>query len=147
MKKLIPTTLAVFTALLLIVPSWSFALEEIEFVNRDRGRVLGLQLHVAEVTNGTVLIQLEIPVRGELKDYRRVELRIHDGKKLLLSSYLKEEEIKPDHLRVSFYADPGTLGQATLKIVTDDLDGRVGHELKVKEFIDRTLEKAPSETK
>lgn len=149
MNMLPRTTLVAIVALtaLLFVTSRSFALELIEHVNRDRARVLGLQLHSAEVTDGTVLIQMEIPARGELKDYRRVELRLHEGNKVLLSSVLKEEQIKPEHVRVSFYADPSILSQATLKIVTDDLDGRIGHELKVKDFMDRTLEKAPSKTK
>lgn len=60
MKKTLCTTLIALAALsaLLFVTPWSLALEEIEHVDPDRARVLGLQFHSSKMTDGTVLIQL-----------------------------------------------------------------------------------------
>lgn len=140
MKKLIPTTLAVFTALaalLFVVPTRSHALESIAFVDKGLARELGLQIRSEHAAEDTMRVVLEMPIKGQLTDFKRVEFRVHDGKKLLLNTFLKEEEFKPGHVRVSFDADPQTLKDATLKIVTyDGLDLRVGLVIKVKEFVE-----------
>ena len=128
------------SVLVLTIPSFCFALEEIEFVSRERAKELGLVIQWNSAGPDAVRVVLDFETKGELKNYTRVELSMHEGDKLLMSSTLKEEEAKPGHIVVSFAAERKKLPQIELKIVVGQLDGRVGHVIPVKDFVD--LEKA-----
>jgi hypothetical protein len=112
------------------------ALELIAIVTPDRARELGLEIRSHPAGPDAVTVELAFDVKGELQNYRRVELEIRDGKKLLLSSTLREERPKPGRVVVSFYADRGHLDNVTLKVVTENSPlERVGHVVRVGEFV------------
>jgi len=133
-------TFLVAPVLALTIPTFCFALEEIEFVTKERAKELGLVIEWNAAGPDAVRVVLDFETKGELKNYTRVELSMHEGEKLLMSSTLKEEDAKPGHVVVSFAADRKKLNQIELKVVVGQLDGRVGHIIPVKDFVD--LEKA-----
>jgi len=49
---------------------------------------------------------------------------------------LKEEESKPGRVVVSFAADRAKLDQFTLKVVTQSGLERIGHVIRVKDFVE-----------
>ena len=80
--KTILQTLAV-AVLLVVAPSWSYALESIEIVTKERAKALGLEIRSNAAGPDAVRIELEFAIQGELKDYHRVALELHNGEKLL----------------------------------------------------------------
>jgi hypothetical protein len=86
-----------------------------------------------------VRVELEFPVKGELKGFSRVNLDISDGKKLLLSSsLLPEKEAKPGRILVNFTADRSQLDKINLMVIVGEFDGRTGYLIRLKDFIDLT---------
>ena len=134
--------LSVLAVLIVIAPSWSFALESIEIVSKERAKELGLEIRSNAAGPDAVRIELEFETRGELKNYHRVALELHDGGKLLATSTLKEEDSKPGRVVVSFAADRTKLDQFTLKVVTQSTSRhRIGYVIQIKDFV--TLDKLP----
>ena len=129
--------LSTLAVLLVLAPNWSYALESIEIVTKERAKALGLEIRSNAAGPNAVRIELEFAIQGELKDYHRVALELHDGEKLLATSTLKEEESKPGRVVVSFAADRAKLDQFTLKVVTQSGPGdRIGHVIQVKDFVE-----------
>ena len=91
-------SVAVSAVLLAVLPTLACALEEIENVTRQRATELGMIVRAEAAGPDAVHVELEFPTTGELKDFRRVEIRIEDGKKLIFSSTLKEETSASGHL-------------------------------------------------
>src|SRR5262249_4621037 len=110
-------TFLVVPVLALTIPRFCFALEEIEFVTKDRAKELGLVIQWNPAGPDAVRVVLDFKPKGELKNYTRVELAMHEGERLLMASTLKEEEAKPGHVVVSFAADRKKLPQIELKVV------------------------------
>ena len=128
---------SVLTFLLVAIPSLCCALEDIELVTQERAKELGLEIKANAAGPDAVRVVLEFETKGELKDYSRVALEMHDGEKLLLSSTLREEKGQPERVVVSFAADRTKLEKITLKVVVQySARGRTGHVLRVKEFVD-----------
>jgi hypothetical protein len=126
---------SVLAVLLTVAPNRSYALELIETVTKEQAKLLGLQIRSNAAGTDAVLIVLEFETKGELKNYHRVALELHDRGKLLATSTLKEEESKPGRVVVSFAADRAKLDQFTLKVVTQSGLERVGHVIRVKDFV------------
>ncbi len=124
-------------AFLLVTTSRCYAYEPIEFVTRERAKALGMEIRSNAAGPDAVRVDLEFETKGELKSYSRVELEIHDGGKLLMSSTLREEKSRPKRVVVSFAADRTKLDKITLRVVTQDSAGeRTGYVIPVKEFVD-----------
>ncbi len=128
--------LSTLAVLLVFAPNWSYAFEEIEIVTKERAKVLGLEIRSNAAGPDAVRIELEFPIQGELKDYHRVALELHDGGKLLASSTLKEEGSKVGRVVVSFAANRAKLNQFALKVVTQSGEERIGHVIQVKNFVE-----------
>ena len=83
-----------------------------------------------------VRVELELPTKGDLKHFNRVELEMRSSGKLLLSSsLLPEQRSKPGQVLVVFTADRAQLDKINLLVVVGDF-GDVGYGLKVKDFVD-----------
>lgn len=120
-----------------IASNRSYALESIELVTKERAKALGMEIRSNAAGPDTVRVVLEFDPKGELKNYQRVALELHDGGKLLATSTLKEEEAKAGRIVVSFAADRAKLDLFTLKVVTQaGPRTRTGHVIKVKDFVE-----------
>ena len=129
--------LSVLTALLVIAPNWSFALESIEPVSKERAKELGLEIRSHAAGPGLVRVELEFETKDELKSFSRADLEIRDGDKLLVSSTLREDRPGPGRVVVSFAADRADLGKITLKVVAQPGERtRIGYEVRAKDFVD-----------
>jgi hypothetical protein len=127
--------------LALALPSFCCALEDIDVLTKERAKELGLVIQSNPAGPDAVRVVLEFGPKGELKNYKRVELAMYEGGRLLMSSTLREEEAKPGHVVVSFAADRKKLDQIELKIVVQyGPRSRTGYVLKLTEFVN--LEKA-----
>jgi hypothetical protein len=130
-------TITVLAILLTVAPNRSYALESIEIVTKERAKALGLEIRANAAGPDAVRIKLEFAIQGELTDYHRVALELHDGGKLLATSTLKHDESKPGRVVVSFAADRANLDQFTLKVVTQSGPRtRTGHVIQVKNFVE-----------
>ncbi|HUE73927.1 MAG TPA: hypothetical protein VMP01_23810 [Pirellulaceae bacterium] len=110
-------TISAVAVFLVVAPSPCFALEDIEFVTKERAKSLGLEINSSAAGPDAVLVVLEFETKGELKDYSRVALEMEDEGKLLLSSTLREEKSPSGRVIVSFAADRTKLDKLTLKVV------------------------------
>jgi hypothetical protein len=142
MKSLIK--ILVLALLLISGVSSAFALMEIDLVSRARAKELGMEVRATDAGPKAVRIELEFPLDGELKNYSRVDLEMHDGGELMLSATLREEKSKPGRVRVSCAADRGNLDRLMLRVVTEHSERtRIGHDLKVKDFVETKRADAP----
>jgi hypothetical protein len=112
------------------------AMMSIEEVTKERAKALGMEVHVNAGGPDVVRVELEFDVAGELKSYARVDMEVTEKGKLLFSSSLKEEKAKAGHVVVSFAADRGQLDKITLRVVSGVPRAMVGHDLRVKDFVD-----------
>ena len=112
--------MSAIVALLLVIPTWSYAIEDIILIDKTWAKEFGLQIRWTTAGDDTVYVKLEFARQGELKDYHSVSLEIRDGRKLLFSSTLKEEESEPGRVVVAFYTDRAKLDQITLKVGTQN---------------------------
>ena len=130
---------SVLTFLLVGIPRLCCALEDIEIVTQERAKALGLEIKANAAGPDAVRVVLEFETKGELKNYSRVALEIHDGERLVSSSTLREEKEVPGRVIVSFAADRTRLDQFTLKVVTQESPRtRTGHVLRMTEFLGPT---------
>src|SRR5438067_940252 len=90
----------VLAVLLVVAPSVCFAMMEIELISKDRAKALALEVRASAAGPDAVRVELEFETKGELKNYSRVDLEIHDGGKSLVSSTLREEHAKPGRVIV-----------------------------------------------
>jgi hypothetical protein len=119
------------------LPRLCHALEEIEVVTAERAKELGLEIRTTAAGPDTVRIELEFETKGELANYSRVALEMHDGQRLLLTSTLREEPAKPGRIVVGFAADRARLNTMTAKVVVQDSPrSRVGHVIRIHQFVD-----------
>jgi hypothetical protein len=109
----------------------------IELVTKERAKELGMEIRSNPAGPDTVRVVLEFEAKGELKNFTRVDLEIHEAGKLQLSSSLRDEGAKPGHIVVSFAADRAKLDQVTLRVVTQSAPRTMtGHDLRVKDFVE-----------
>ena len=131
--------LSIMTLLLALSSTPCLAMIEIADVSPARSKELGMEIRAQPSGPDAVRIELEFPTKGELKLFSRVNLEITDGKKpLLSSSLLPEKDSKPGRILVNFIADRAQLDKITLMVMVGEFDGRVGYELRVKDFVDLT---------
>ena len=146
--------ISVLTFLLVAVPRLCFAYVAVEHVSKERAKELGMEIRSGTAGPDAVRVELEFEDKGALKDFRRVDLEIKEGEKLLVRSSLREEESKPGHvvvpghIVVSFAADRAHLEKSTLRVAVGVRAGSV-YELPVKDFVDlaKINEKATAATR
>ena len=129
---------SIVAAVVFLVATTNFcvALESIEFVTPERAKALGLEIRANAAGPQAVRVELEFEAKGELQNYARVALEMHEGDKLISTSTLKEEP-KPGRILVSFAADGASLNKITLKVVTQDSPRtRIGRVLRIHELVD-----------
>ena|SRR5438552_2072539 len=141
--------------LLAIASSPCFAMMDLGFVSRKEAKEMGIELRSKPAGPDAVWLELEFKAEGKLKGYSRenfsrVELRIMDGKKLLLGyAPLQERRSSSGTIVVRFMANRGYLDKIILWIVvgSGQMSGG-GYELKVKDFVDfkNLNEKLPNTT-
>jgi hypothetical protein len=125
--------------LLAAIPGASQALMEIDIVTPERAKELGIVFRVLPAGPDAVRIEIEFEKKGDLKLYSRADLDITgpDGK-MLVSAPLKEDSIKDGKVILSLAADRASLDKMTVRVVNGDFDGRVGHDMLLKNFVDLT---------
>jgi hypothetical protein len=134
MKTIINISVVIF--LFAIAPRPCFASMEIEQVTKERAKELGMEIVVKGAGPDLVRVELTFPTGRDLKDYVRVDLFIGEGDKSVLFVSLKEEQTKPGQVMVSFAADRAHLEKITLRLVTGVPRNLVGHDLRVKDFVE-----------
>jgi hypothetical protein len=108
----------------------------IEFVTRARAKALGMEVRTVQAGPRDLRVELEFEIKGELKDYTRVDLEIKNGNKWVSAS-LQEEKAKPGHVLVSFAADRASLDQITMRVVTRPGEREMtGYDLRIKDFVE-----------
>lgn len=131
-----PLTFSALTILFAATPGVCSAMMSIELVTKDRAKALGREVRSSAAGPDTVRVELELETTGELKNYSRVDLELHDGGKLLCASTLTEERPKPGRVVVGFAADRAKLDKFTLRVVVQNgARQRIGYDIQVKEFV------------
>jgi len=130
-------------ALLVVAPSPCFALWEISQVNNERAKELGMEIRSKAAGPKAVRLELEVAIKGKLKKFSRVDLRISEGDKSLVTAPLREDRSKPGRVIVGFAADRAHLDKIALWVmVPDTMPGGTIYELRVKDFAE--LDKPPT---
>src|SRR5215216_2503002 len=111
------STPSFLTVLLLATTTPCLAMMSIELVTKQRARELGIDIRADAAGPDAVRVTIEFDARGDLKDFTRADLEIHDAGKLLASSTLKEDQPTPGHVVVSFAADRAKLQNFTVRLV------------------------------
>jgi hypothetical protein len=131
-------SLPIFALAFLLVMSSPvcFGMMDIELVTPQRAKELGMVVKANAAGPDTIRISLEFPVSGELKSFSRADLEIMDGGKLVLAASLREEKTNEGHVIVSFAVARDQLDKLTLRVVSGVPRDMVGHDLRLKEFVD-----------
>ena len=113
-----------------------------EDVSKERAKELGMEIRSKAAGPDAVLVELEFETKGELRNFSperfsRVELRIVEGERSLLTAALQEKRPSPGHVVVSFAADRAQLDKITLTVVvgSGQLSGG-GYELRLKDLVE-----------
>jgi len=123
-------------ALLLLAPSRSFALMEIDQVTPERAKELGFQIKVNAAGPEAIRVVLEFKKEGKMKSFKRVDLELHEAGRLLAASSLEQEQTTPDRVVVGFAADRASLDKFTVRVVTEGGPReRTGYDLRLKDFV------------
>jgi len=130
-------TIPVLVLLLLVVAAPCFGMMGLEEVSKARAAELGLNVKSdGGPDDPYTWISIEFETKGELKDFVRVDLEVHEGGKQLVSSSLREERPTPGHVRVSFSVERARLDQITVRVVTGFPMNLSGHDLRLQDFVE-----------
>ena len=140
------TTLKLMSVLLLAPLGACFAMDSVTLITREQAKELGMEVRSKAAGPDAVWVELEFEIKGELKRITHVGLEMWAGKKLLLSSILRDNRPAPERVAVSFTADRSNLDKFTLKVLSHQGLGSVGYELRVKDLVDLEAEDAPKAT-
>src|SRR3954447_21150823 len=98
-------SLAVVAVLLVMTANPGFALREIATISRQDAKEMGLEVRT-QGNGAQVWVELEFKAEGKLKDFRHVELEIHEGDKLLVGyAPLREQRSDSGRILTRFLAD------------------------------------------
>ena len=131
-------SLCVLALLMAAFSNQCFAMMAIEFISRDSAKDLGIQIRATPSGPEAAVIALEFNPE-KFKDFNCVYLDIREGEKFLMGyTPLKEKRTKEGTIVVGLTANREFLEKVTLTIVTgtSGLLDLVGHELRVKDFVD-----------
>lgn len=122
-------------AVLLTSTSPCFALGTVIPVSKAEAKDLGIEVRSETTGPNQVRVELEFNVQGQLKNFRRVDLRIGEGDSPTLTAPLREDRSKPGRVAVSFTADRAHLDKITLGVTISELGDTV-YELRIKDFVE-----------
>ncbi len=115
----------------------SLGMMSLDVISRDWARELGAEIRVTSAGPHEVRVELELKTEGALKNFSRVELELTDGKKLLVTSTLREERPSLGRVVVGFATGKTNLEKITLKVVTGKgTRDQVSYDLKLKAILD-----------
>jgi hypothetical protein len=112
------------------------ALEDVELVTKERFEKLGLAFRATPSGPDYVRIELDVPLKGELKELMNVQLELRDGWTTISNSMLKEDRTKDGIASVAFLSKRDNLKSFTLRVVQHTGPTRVAHEVLVSDFVD-----------
>ena len=110
-------------------------------VSKEQAKEMGIDIRSKAAGPNAVWVELEVKTEGRLKNFSperfsRVELRIMEGDKSLVTAALQEKRPSPGHVVVSLVADRAQLGTITLMVVVGPgLMPGGGYELRVKNSV------------
>ena len=126
-------------AVLLVVTSPCFALWGIASVSKKAAKELGVEVRSKAAAGfSAVQVELEIKTDGKLKGFSRVDLRVGEGEKLVVTP-LQEDRSKPGRVVVRFTAERTRLDKIHLWVMVPEEAGGSAYDIRVKDFV--TLEK------
>lgn len=111
-----------------------YALAEIEPINKDRARQLGITVTTGPSANSDLRVQVDFKTTGALKGFRWADLALARGGKRLISSSLAPQKQDPDRVHLEFYLDPAALADTTVTIFAYEGRSGIGYEMRMKEF-------------
>ena len=130
-------SMSVLAVLLVAASSPCFAFWSVGPVSKERAKELGMEIRSKAYRTNAVWVELEFKPEGQLKSFSRVDLRINEGEKVLVSAALREDRSKPGQVAVSFTSDPAQLDKIALWVfVANMMPGGTIYGLRVKEFVE-----------
>jgi hypothetical protein len=128
--------LTAVATLLLMIAGICSAMDSVRSISKEQVKELGMEVRSKAAGPDAVWVELEFETKGELANVTHVGLEMWAGKKLLLSSTLRDNRPSPGHVAVSFTAARSDLDKFTLRVLSDQGLGSVGYEIRVKEVVE-----------
>jgi len=124
------------TWLLLVAANSGFALTPVEFVTKEAVKAMGVKIRAEARGSDQVWVELEFKPEGKLKTYSRVQLGVFEGKDLLVSATLKEDQYlsKAGNLIFGFFISRSLLDKASLTLFVNDGAEMIGGLLRTNEY-------------
>jgi hypothetical protein len=122
-------------AVLLVAPSSCFALGTTIQVSKEEAKGMDMEVRSKAAGPNQVRVELELNVKGQLKNFRRVDLWIGECDNPALAAQLHEDRSKPGQVAVSFTADRAHLDKITLRVTISELGDTV-YKLRIKDFVE-----------
>ena len=111
-----------------------YALAEIEPINKDRARQLGIAVTTGPSANNDLRVQVDFKTTGALKGFRWADLELARGGKRVISSSLMPQKQDPDRVHLEFYLDPAALADTTLTVFSYEGRGGIGYQMQMKDY-------------
>jgi hypothetical protein len=122
--------------LFLAIPGPCFGLWEIATLSKERAKEMGMEVRSNAAGLNDVGVELEFKIEGEVKDFSRVDMRISEGGRSVVTAALREDRTKPGRVVVSFSADRTRLDKIVLWVMVPGSLGGSIYELRVKDFVE-----------
>jgi hypothetical protein len=131
------TTLCLAVLILFVAASGTcLAMISVENVSKARAKELGIELRAKPNGPKEAWIELEFKPEGKLADFNHVSLEIADGEQFQLGwTPLKDERTSTGSVVVRLMGNRAFLEKVTLRVVRGAF-GDVGHDLRIKDFVD-----------
>ena len=126
------SVLALFLA---VAPSPCFALWDVALVTPELAKELKMEVRSMAAGPHHVSVELDFSTVGALKDFSRVDLRISEGKNLLVTAALQEDRSQPGRVMVSFTVDRAQLPKLNLQVWVPGGAGGSMYDLRVRDFV------------
>ena len=132
--------ISALTFLLVAASSQCFALWSVGQVSKEQAKELGMEIRSKVSGTNAVWVEVEFKTEGKLKSFDRVDLRIGEGEKELVTATLREDRSRPGGVVVNLSADRAHLDKATLWVyVADMMPGGTIYQLRVKDFVEQEV--------
>ena len=125
-----------FAVLLLLTPVVCSAMDSITPISKEQAKEFGIEVRSKAAGPDAVWVEVEFETKGQLKGVTHVDLQMRDGKKLLLSTILRDNRPSPGRVAVGMTVDRSCLDKFTIRVLSDMGLGSDGYSLRVKDFVD-----------
>jgi hypothetical protein len=123
--------------LLLLAAGPCQAIEFIKIVTPDEAKALGVTLTSRGNGDAGTLVTIDFALKGELKDFLRVQVEIDADNKCVFFATLDTTSPTPDTRTAHFSADGANLANSQFSVVVlDKTHTRVGYRFRVNDFIE-----------